>query len=62
MLSELIEQCLRPGLPAELNKLARTLKAWFDKICNFHIAWVSIRALLYAGKPDWRVLGCIVVQ
>ncbi len=34
MLSELIEHCLRPGLPPELNKLARTLKAWFDKIAN----------------------------
>jgi transposase len=90
MLSELIEHCLRPGLPPELNKLARTLKAWFDKICNFHIARVSngptealnnlikrikrigygftnfdnyrIRALLYAGKPNWRVLTSIVVR
>jgi transposase len=90
MLSELIDHCLRPGLPPELNKLARTFKAWFDKICNFHIARVSngptealnnlikrikrigygftnfenyrIRALLYAGKPNWRVLGSIVVQ
>jgi transposase len=43
MLSELIEHCLRPGLPPELNKLARTLKAWFAKICNFHIARVSKR-------------------
>jgi transposase len=41
MLTELIEHCLRPGLPAELNKLARTLKAWFDKICNYHIARIS---------------------
>ena len=90
MLSELIAHCLRPGLPAVLNKLARTLKAWYTKICNFHIARVSngptealnnlikrikrigygftnfdnyrIRALLYAGKPNWRVLGSIVVR
>ncbi|BBZ38719.1 hypothetical protein MCNS_17820 [Mycobacterium conspicuum] len=90
MLSELIEHCLRPGLPPELNKLARTLKAWYDKICNYHIARVSngptealnnlikrikrigygftnfnnyrIRALLYAGKPNWRVLTSIVVR
>jgi transposase len=90
MLSELIEHCLGPGLPRELNKLARTLKAWFDKICNFHIARISngptealnnlikrikrigygftnfanyrIRALLYAGKPNWRVLTSIIVQ
>ncbi|RAV05297.1 ISL3 family transposase [Mycolicibacterium sp. GF69] len=90
MLSELIEHCQRRGLPPELNKLARTLKTWFDKICNFHIARVSngptealnnlikrikrigygftnfdnyrIRALLYAGKPNWRVLTSIVVR
>ncbi len=64
--------------------------AWFDKICNYHLARVSngptealnnlikrikrigfgfrnfenyrIRALLYAGKPNWRVLGSIVVR
>lgn len=41
MLSELIAHCLRPGLPAELHKLACTLKAWYYKICNFHIARVS---------------------
>ncbi len=90
MLAELIAHCLLPGLPPELHKLARTLKAWFDKICNFHIARVSngptealnnlikrikrigygftnfnnyrIRALLYAGKPNWRVLASIVVR
>ena len=90
MLAELIEHCLRPSLPPELNKLARTLKAWYDKICNFHIARISngptealnnlikhikrigygftnfnnyrIRALLYAGKPNWRVLGSIIVR
>jgi len=45
MLSELIDHCLRPGLPPELNKLARTLKAWFAN-----------------GKPNWRVLGSIVVR
>jgi transposase len=90
MLAELIDHCLKPGLPPELNKLARTLKAWFDKICNFHIARISngptealnnlikrikrigygftnfenyrIRALLYAGKPNWRVLTSMVVR
>jgi transposase len=72
MLAELIDHCLRAGLLPELNKLARTLKVWFAKICNFHIARIGygftnfenyrIRALLYAGKPNWRVLGSIVVQ
>ena len=69
---------------------ARTLRQWFDKICNYHLAKMSngptealnnlikrikrigfgfrnfenyrIRALLYAGKPNWRVLGSIVVR
>lgn len=90
MLSELIDHCKRPAMPPELRKLGRTLRKWFDKICNFHIARISngptealnnlikrikrigfgfrnfrnyrIRALLYAGKPNWRVLGSIVVQ
>lgn len=90
MLSELIDHCKRPAMPPELRKLGRTLRKWFDKICNFHIARISngptealnnlikrikrigfgfrnfrnyrIRALLYAGKPNWRVLGSIIVQ
>lgn len=90
MLTELIDHCARPAMPAELRKLSRTLKRWFDKIVNFHIARISnaptealnnlikrikrigfgfrnfgnyrIRALLYAGKPNWRILGSIVVQ
>ena len=68
----------------------RTIKHWFDKITNYHLARVSngptealnnlikrikrigfgfrnfenyrIRALLYAGRPNWRVLGSIVVR
>ena len=90
MLDELIGHCRRHTMPPELQKLGRTLHAWFDKICNYHRARVSngptealnnlikrikrvgfgfrkfahyrIRALLYAGKPNWRVLGSIVVQ
>ena len=90
MLTELIEHCKRPAMPAELGKLGRTLQRWFDKIVNFHIARISnaptealnnlikrikrigfgfrnfgnyrIRALLYAGKPNWRILGSIVVR
>lgn len=92
MLQELQDHCLRRSMPYELQKLGRTIKAWFDKLCNFHLARVSngptesmnnlikrikrikrigfgfrnfdnyrIRALLYAGKPNWRVLGSIVV-
>jgi transposase len=90
MLQELEEHCLRKSMPPEIQKLGRTIKHWFDKICNFHLARVSngpteainnlikrikrvgfgfrnfqnyrIRALLYAGKPNWRVLGSIVVR
>lgn len=90
MLTELVDHCQRPTMPPELRKLGTTLRRWFDKICNYHIAGISngptealnnlikrikrigfgftnftnyrIRALLYAGKPNWRVLGSIVVQ
>ena len=90
MLEDLIGHCRRRTMPPELQKLGRTLHAWFDKICNYHLARISngptealnnlikrikrigfgfrnfdnyrIRALLYAGKPNWRVLGSIVVQ
>jgi transposase len=90
MLEELKNHCLRTSMPPEIQKLGRTIKTWFEKICNFHIARVSngpteainnlikrikrvgfgfrnfqnyrIRALLYAGKPNWRVLGSIVVR
>jgi transposase len=90
MLRELEAHCRRRTMPPEIQRLGRTLKAWFEKIANFHLARVSngptealnnlikrikrigfgfrnfenyrIRALLYAGKPNWRVLGSIVVQ
>jgi transposase len=90
ILRELLEHCLRKAMPPEVQKLGRTIKSWFEKICNFHIARISngptealnnlikrvkrvafgfrnfenyrIRVLLYAGKPNWRVLGSIVVQ
>lgn len=90
MLEELQGHCLKPSMPPEIQRLGRTIKTWFEKICNFHIARVSngpteainnlikrikrvgfgfrnfqnyrIRALLYAGKPNWRVLGSIVVR
>ncbi len=87
---ELEQHCRRRTMPPEIQRLGRTLQAWFDKIANFHLARVSngptealnnlikrikrigfgfrnfenyrIRALLYAGKPNWRVLGSIVVR
>lgn len=90
ILTELVEYCLQEIMPMELQKLGRTLKKWFDKIWNYHLARVSngptealnnlikrvkrvgfgfrnfrnyrVRALLYAGKPNWRILGSIIVQ
>jgi transposase len=88
MLLELQLHCTKKAMPPEIRRLGRTIKNWFAKIVNFHLARVSngptealnnlikrikrigfrnfenyrIRALLYAGKPNWRVLGSIVVR
>ena len=90
MLEELMGHCLKKAMPPEIQRLGRTIKNWFDKICNHHLARITngpteslnnlikrikrigfgfrnfrnyrVRALLYAGKPNWRVLGSIVVR
>ncbi len=90
ILEELKIHCLKRAMPPEVRKLGRTIRMWFDKICNYHLAKVTngpteslnnlikrikrigfgfrnfenyrIRALLYAGRPNWRVLGSIVVR
>jgi transposase len=90
ILEELQTHCLKRAMPSEVQKLGRTIRTWFDKICNYHLAKVTngpteslnnlikrikrigfgfrnfenyrIRALLYAGRPNWRVLGSIVVR
>jgi transposase len=90
ILKELEQHCRRRTMPPEVQRLGRTLRDWFNKIANFHLARISngptealnnlikrikrigfgfrnfenyrIRALLYAGKPNWRVLGSIVVR
>jgi len=90
MLEELQAHCVKRAMPPEVQKLGRTIRTWFDKICNYHLAKVTngpteslnnlikrikrigfgfrnfenyrIRALLYAGRPNWRVLGSIVVR
>jgi transposase len=90
MLEDLQHHCLKRAMPPEVQKLGRTIRKWFDKLCNYHIAKVTngptealnnlikrikrigfgfrnfenyrIRALLYAGRPNWRVLGSIVVR
>ncbi|MGH8995512.1 MAG: ISL3 family transposase, partial [Acidimicrobiales bacterium] len=90
LLKDLQAHCLKKAMPPEIQKLGRTIRTWFDKLCNWHLARHSngptealnnlikrikriafgfrnfenyrIRALLYAGKPNWRVLGSIVVR
>jgi transposase len=90
LLADLQRHCGKRAMPPEVQKLGRTIRSWFDKICNYHLAKVSngptealnnlvkrikrigfgfrnfenyrIRALLYAGRPNWRVLGSIVVR
>jgi transposase len=90
LLEDLQRHCLKGAMPPEVQKLGRTIRHWFDKLCNYHLARVTngpteslnnlikrikrvgfgfrnfknyrIRALLYAGKPNWRVLGSIVVR
>jgi transposase len=90
LLEELKDHCIRPAMPPEVQRLGRTIRDWFDKIANYHLARLSngptealnnlikrikrvgfgfrnfenyrIRALLYAGRPNWRVLGSIVVR
>ena len=90
MLEELERHCAKRAMPPEIQRLGKTIRRWFDKLCNYHLARVSngptealnnlikrikrigfgfrnfenyrIRALLYAGKPNWRVLGSIVVR
>ena len=90
ILEDLMNHCLKRAMPLEVQKLGKTIRQWFEKIANYHLARVSngptealnnlikrikrigfgfrnfqnyrIRALLYAGKPNWRVLDSIVVR
>jgi len=90
MLDDLVTRATTKAMPREIQRLGRTLKRWFDKICNHHLERITnaptesinnlikrikrigfgfrnfenyrIRVLLYAGKPNWRVLGSIVVR
>jgi len=41
LLEELLEHCLKRAMPPEIQKLGRTIRTWFDKICNWHIARVT---------------------
>ena len=76
-----------PAMPAEINRLGRTIWRWRDQISNWHAARVTnaateaannlvkrvkraafgftnfanyrIRALLYAGRPNWALLDTL---
>ena len=89
LLRDIIETASKKSAPFEVQRLARTLRNWFESIVAWHEARVSngptegmnnllkrvkrvafgfsnfenfrIRALLYAGKPNFRVLDSIVV-
>ncbi len=90
ILADLRDRCLHKAMPPEIRRLGKTIRTWFAKLCNFHLARITngpteslnnlikrikrigfgfrnfenyrVRALLYAGKPNWRVLGSIVVR
>jgi len=38
VLDELQRHCVKRAMPPEIQKLGRTIKSWFDNICNFHLA------------------------
>ncbi|NNN16155.1 MAG: hypothetical protein HKL82_09910 [Acidimicrobiaceae bacterium] len=48
------------GPTEAVNNLIKRIKRVGFDVRNFQN--YLIRALLYAGKPNWRVLGSIVVQ
>jgi len=34
-------RCSKQAMPPEVQRLGRTLRRWFDKICNYHLAKVT---------------------
>jgi hypothetical protein len=50
MLEELQRHCVKRAMPPEIQRLGRTIRQWFDKICNFHIA--RVRTHRVAQQPD----------
>lgn len=38
ILEELKSHCLRRAMPPEVQKLGRTIRDWFERIANFHLA------------------------
>lgn len=38
LLEKLKNHCLGAAMPPEIQEVGRTIKAWFDKICNYRLA------------------------
>jgi transposase len=77
LLRDIIDQGLKKSSPPEVRSLARTLRNWFDptegmnnllkRVKRVAFGFTNfenfrIRALLYAGNPNVRVLDSIVVR
>ena len=41
LLKELERHCLKRAMPPEIQRLGRTIRKWFEKLCNYHLAKVS---------------------
>ncbi|MGH3733524.1 MAG: ISL3 family transposase [Acidimicrobiales bacterium] len=41
ILFDLMNHCLKRAMPLEVQKLGKTIRQWFEKICNYHVARVS---------------------
>jgi len=41
LLEELQHHCFKRVVPPEIQKFGRTIRRWFDKMCNHHIAKLS---------------------
>ena len=51
LLEDLQRHCLKTAMPPEVQRLGRTIRTWFDKICNYHLAKMS-NGLLPASLVD----------
>ena len=47
LLQELLDHCLKAAMPPEIQKLGRTIRTWFDKLCNYHLAKVTNESASY---------------
>lgn len=57
-LVELEQHYLKKSMPPEIHRLGSTIRKWFDKLCNYHVARVSngpTEALDNLMKPIKRI-------